>query len=156
MNNKENQYVKLNSIIGIVGLSLVVLLMLAIPWSDTWSESKPLRARQKAEILGYQLIQLYQENLKTSSQENLKNSRSIASVDTDLVEFKPEGLMGLDPWGQPYRYTIQKSGVDQVRVVIWSMGPNQKDDSQESHDANLFSPKLDDIQIVLNLPLGPT
>jgi len=155
MNNKENQHVKLSSILGVLALSLVLLLMLSLPSSAPWNESKALRARQKAEILGYQLVQLYQENLKSSS-DSLKNVRSIASVDTDLVEFKPEGLMGLDPWGQPYRYIIQKAEKDQVRVVIWSMGPNQKDDSEESTDKKLFSPKSDDIQIVLNLPVGPT
>lgn len=156
MKDKQNQQVKISGLIGILTLSLVLLVLLSLPFGSPWSESKSVRARQKAEILGYQLVQLYQENLKNGPTEGNGGGRSIASVDTDLVEFKPEGLMGLDPWGQPYRYIIQRPGKDQVRVVIWSMGPNQKDDSQESSEKKLFSPKSDDIQIVLNLPVGPT
>ncbi len=153
MNSKQNQYVKISGIIGVLGLALILLLMLSMPWNGSWSDSKSLRARQKAEILGYQLLQIYQENLDGSS-ENQKSSRSIASIDSDQVEFKPVGLMGMDPWGQPYHYSIQKSGHDQVRVVIWSKGPDQKDDSQSSSSGeSLFSSKSDDVQIVLNIPI---
>lgn len=127
-----------------------------MPWNGSWSDSKSVRARQKAEILGYQLLQIYQENLDGSS-ENQKSSRSIASIDNDQVEFKPDGLMGMDPWGQPYHYSIQKAGRDQVRVVIWSKGPDQKDDSQRSSAGeSLFSSKSDDVQIVLNIPVDST
>ena len=154
MKTKENQQVKIGNILGVIALFLILLAMVALPWGGYLNESKVLRARSKAEVLGYQLVQIYQENLKKTA-DNLKNSRSIASADTDMVEFKPEGLMGIDPWGQPYKYTIQQLGRDQLRVLIWSTGPNLKDDSSSGNaQKNVSAAESDDVQIVLNIPVS--
>lgn len=154
MKNKENQKVRLSNILGVIFLSLILLILISVPWGTAWNESKVLRARNKAEVLGYQLAQLYQENFKKTL-EGPKGLRNIASTDTDMVEFKPEGLMGIDPWGQPYKYSIQQVSPEQLRVTIWSMGPNLKDDT-EANDPNKsrFLSRTDDIQIVLNIPVS--
>jgi hypothetical protein len=153
MKTKENQQVKTGNILGVIALVLILLIMICLPWGGYFHESKVLRARSKAEVLGYQLAQIYQENLKKTT-ESLKTSRSIAS-DSEMVEFKPEGLMGIDPWGQPYKYIIQQVGSEQLRVLIWSMGPNQKDDSDVADmQKNVSAAKSDDVQIVLNIPVN--
>lgn len=147
--NKENRILKSSGILSFCFLILVFVILFSIPWHQTLVEEKTVKARQKAEVLAYQLVQLYQENLRIIPDLPSNGGRLPASVDTDLVEFRPQGLMGIDPWGHPYEYLLQKNSDNKfIKVTIRSSGPDGKTEAPEGHVVS------DDVRIVLNIPLS--
>lgn len=131
MKTKEKQTFKSSGLLSLVGLMAFSSAIIATPWNRQIQDSKSEIARQKAEVVGYQVVQIYREAAKNSVKSPISSGRGIASVDESQA-FSPEnlrstGTMGVDPWGQPYRYRIlsaDKSG--KVRILVWSTGPNQK------------------------------
>lgn len=113
MNIKENQYVGSSKWMLMLGLGLLVLLLVIAPAGRHAQEAQVVRAKQSAEVLGLQLAQVYNK---------VQKSRGPASAE-DSEEFKGEGLIGLDPWGQPYKYNVLKTDQGIARVVITSDGP---------------------------------
>lgn len=112
-------------------LSLALLVGLAfLPNQHRSQEDLQLKARSQAEILAYQVVQLYRDN-QGSSERNLDSSRSPASVlsrgASEGSRALPisEGLMGRDPWGQAFAYRIQSSESSEGLIVeVSSYGPD--------------------------------
>lgn len=116
MNHKENQYVGSSKWLLLIGLVVLVLMLVVAPVGQHGSEAQIVRAKQNAEVLGLQLVQALGHNSQSSG------SRSPASAE-DGQTFKGEGYIGLDPWGQPYKYNVLKTDQGIARVVITSDGP---------------------------------
>lgn len=134
MNDKEYQSVSVkNSIFPFVGL-LMLLGLAVLPLNHNSQEEKMIKARTKAEVLAYQVAQLYRESLP--AQQGL--GRGPASVDSSLNgEVAAEGLMGQDPWGHAYTYKISPMSDGKLRVEMRSAGPGKTEGHEPSTDVVL-------------------
>lgn len=114
------------------------------PLSLTAPSDKTLRARAKAEVLAYQVAQLYRENVQSSSSSE-SGSMGPAYVRHPATapggSTNSSGLMGRDPWGRPYRYHVHETPEDRLQVEMVSAGPD-----------GVFSvaPDGDDVQLILS------
>lgn len=127
MNNEEKQeFTDKSWVFPLICLTLLVGLAV-FPLGRSSSEEKVVRARAKAEVLAYQVAQLYKESL-VSSEDFTTIGRGPASVRAPIgvpSEATPaEGLMGQDPWGQAYRYRIVAAEDGKVSVEMRSLGPS--------------------------------
>ena len=162
MKNNKIQIVRTSGLIGILALGGLTGVMIFCPWGLDSKETELVRARQKAEVIAYQIVAIYKEAKSDTPAENAPiQRRGLASVQNKidaggiLKEFKNQGSMGMDPWGHPYQYRIVPHGADS-KLVVWSLGPNGNLDTQVlMSDSNevLTTPLLgDDIRVQLPLP----
>lgn len=123
MKTEQNRYVKSSKWMLLVGLTLLVVLLVLTPGGRHSNESRVVRAKQNAETLGFKLTQIYNQE---------KKGRAPASGHEAPEEaFKGEGLIGLDPWGQPYKYNVLKTDQGVARIVVMSDGPPKDPQSQD-------------------------
>jgi hypothetical protein len=154
MKNKENQ--KLSYPYWILGLGfLAVLGFLSMPsWTRQSEEDRVLNAKRHAEVLGYQVFEIYREAAHNSIPAELIGSRSPASmraIGGDVSGMRESGSIGADPWGQPYRYKILSSASEQLKVQIWSAGPNKKFETGDVPGVAADSYTGDDVGIILSM-----
>ncbi|KHD88470.1 MAG: hypothetical protein OM95_08100 [Bdellovibrio sp. ArHS] len=134
MKNEQKQEFKSSGVLALLGLVGFSTAIIATPWNRQIQDSRTELARQKAEVVGYQVIQIYREAAKTTANSHAKSSRIPASVAQETAlspeNIRSTGTMGLDPWGQPYKYRILSGHqAGKIRIVVWSSGPNQKVDT---------------------------
>ena len=134
MNSKENQYVNSAKWMLLLSLTVLIFMLVLVPTGKHANENQIVRARQNAEVLGLQLAQIYTQS---------KSNRGPASASELEGDFKGEGLIGLDPWGQPYKYNILKTDQGVARIVVMSDGPGLTDpQSQSGLNADESSEKI--------------
>jgi len=140
------------SLFGLVTLSLVIISM---PWNRQSQDPQAIQALQKAEVVGYQVVQIYREAAKA---ESASGSRSPASVDSTvpLSQLRTTGTMGMDPWGMPYHYRILSSEKQKIRILVWSSGPNKRVESTSLDNENQPVPRTpnysgDDVGLILTV-----
>jgi type II secretory pathway pseudopilin PulG len=144
----------------ILAASLLGLLgFMAIPsWTRQLDEERIVGARRHAEVLGYQVFEIYNESGRSSAASEVLNSRSPASMRTtggDSMNFREAGSIGIDPWGQPYRYKILSAAKDQLKVQIWSAGPNKAFETEDESGVGADSYTGDDVGVILSLNKRP-
>jgi type II secretory pathway pseudopilin PulG len=158
------QALKTSGIIGMFTMVGLVGVLVFWPWRLDQRSAELVRAKQKAEIVAYQIIQIYKEaQMDFSQPQPAVQKRGLASIKSQpslsagglLKEFKNAGTMGLDPWGHPYQYRIIKIQTG-PRLMVWSTGPNGTLDNQDflSDDPveALATPKRgDDIRVLLSI-----
>lgn len=160
MKNEQLQEVKSSGVLLILGLVGLSLAIVATPWNRQFQDSRVEVALQKAEIVGYQVVQIYREasNSSLSSDKKTRVPASVAPTESGIpVDLRSTGTMGTDPWGAPYRYrilSVDKSG--KVRIVVWSTGPNQKAETAklDDEDATISGQPSyagDDIGVLLSM-----
>lgn len=143
MKRQEDQELKVRSwVFPFLGLALLLTLAF-IPLNRSTPEEKVIRARSKAEILAYQIAQLYRESLAASADPLPTNNRGPASVRAPAAaspaESAPaEGLMGQDPWGHAYNYRIQPDSNGRLHVEMRSPGPNGQLEAEGGDDVVLI------------------
>lgn len=132
MKNEQKQEFKSSGVLALLGLVGFSTAIIATPWNRQIQDSRSETARQKAEVVGYQVVQIYREAAKTTLSEDKGGGRLPASVSEDKglspANLRSTGTMGTDPWGQPYRYRILSAAeqAGKIRILVWSSGPNQK------------------------------
>ena len=162
MKNNKIQIVRTSGLIGVLVLGSLTAVMIFCPWSVDTKEIELVRAQKKAEVLAYQIIEIYKEAKAEAPTENAPiQSRGLASVQSRveaggiLKEFKNQGTMGIDPWGHPFQYKIFPNGSDS-KLIVWSLGPNGSLDNQvlmsDSGQALTAPLQGDDIRVQLALP----
>lgn len=157
MKNKEKQQFRSSGVLTMLGLLGLSGAIIATPWNRSLQDSKSDECRQKAEVVGYQVAQIFREASKARVQKDSVDTRGPASVaPMGLESQRSTGSMGLDPWGQPYKYRILSSTPTHVRIVVWSSGPNKTAETLELDDegtnlANRIAYVGDDTGIVLNV-----
>ena len=162
MKNNKIQMVRTSGLLGILILGGITSLMIFTPWARDTKDLEVLRAQQKAEVIAYQIVEIYKvAKLENSSESAPIQSRGLASVQSSVVaggilkEFKNQGNMGIDPWGHPYQYKIITKG-NASQLMVWSLGPNGNLDNQafmnDSTDALSAPIQGDDIRVQLPLP----
>lgn len=128
MKNQEKQEFKSSGVLTLLGLVGISGLIIATPWNRQVKDSTSENALQKAEVVGYQVVQIYREASRSQSVflDNSSKDRMPASA-APAEPLRTTGTMGTDPWGQPYHYRIlSSSDAPKVRILVWSAGPNQK------------------------------
>lgn len=78
------------------------------------------KVKERAEILGYQVAQIYQDAIKTRPNSSIL-SRNLSSI-SDVPD-KKSGVISLDPWGQPYHFKITDQEDSSIKINVWSDGP---------------------------------
>lgn len=130
-----------------LGVCLVIVLF---PWNYNFKEAGNLRALQGAEVVGYQVVQLYQEAMKVRVAQQLPTqptsssfSRVPASVKSqntlDLSSIRVTGTMGQDPWGRAYHYRFINLDQKNVQILVWSTGPNGSVETPELDDGEDYT-----------------
>lgn len=153
----------MSSLAGLLGL-------LAIPsWSRLRDEDRVINAKRQAEVLGYQVFEIYRDASTPRAPES-SSPRSPASAGTGLevedanaqspeaepVQFREAGSIGNDPWGQPYRYKILDNVGEQMRVQIWSAGPNRSFETKDDPGVAAETYRGDDVGVLLTLNQRPS
>lgn len=135
MKNKQNQEFRSSGLLSLLGLVALAAGIVVMPWNREIQDSRIEMARQKAEVVGYQVAQIYREAAGAEvglAKKSDRNPASVAAVEGFSMEnLRSTGTMGIDPWGEPYRYRIlSATKAGEVRVLVWSLGPNKKADTQ--------------------------
>lgn len=143
MNNEENQQLEDYGMRHMWWVGVFVFVLAMTPLSLTAPSDKNLRAQAKAEVLAYQVAQLYRENVQSSSNQVAFNSagpvhfRHPASIQGGSAG--SSGVMGRDPWGRPYKYSVQETPDSQLQVEMASAGPDGVfSDTDDSDDIRLM------------------
>lgn len=123
MKNEQKQALRSSGVLSFFGLLIAITAIIATPWNRQMKSSDIDLARQKAEVLGYQVAQIYRE---ATNQKEVPGNNSQGRLPAS-ESFRSTGTMGADPWGEPYYYRIIQTGrADTIRVLVWSSGPNKK------------------------------
>lgn len=157
MKNKENQQFKSSGLLLVLALVGLAVFVALTPWDSASKLGKKGTAKQKAEVVGYQILQNYRSTVTHSASSIEVQARGIASESTPVEGiFKKEGAIGLDPWGQPFSYRVHESakGPKKSLLIVWSKGEDGIDDSHsELYSASDITEKThflnDDIGVIM-------
>lgn len=158
--SKNYSMLKSSRTLNALGLGIIALGFVIWPINDFVRQDKSGMARRKAEILSYQLAQLYQENSNSDQTQtqnlSLRGPASVSPSNEQLVEFKSEGLLGSDPWGQAFEYKILNVDEKAIRLQIRSAGPDHKFSSAKVFESDSISQNRndDDLTMVYQVPLA--
>lgn len=159
MKNEKKQEFKSSGVLTLLGLVGFSASIIAAPWNRQNHDSEVELALQKAEVVGYQVVQIYREAAKVSGMPSGNSGRVPASVgpEATLENLRTTGTMGNDPWGQPYHYRILSAEKNKpIRILVWSTGPNKKSDTPDLENETRALPTQptysgDDIGVVLSM-----
>ena len=137
-------------LVSFVVLGLLIFKVLA----GGQKGNKTVNLQERAQVIGLQVMQIYfdQRQMMHQAPAQLKTTggRDIASVPAAEVSigFPLEGVMGVDPWGNPFQYKIKEATYpgETARILIYSKGENS------SHMAEVS----EEYDLVLDLPIPAT
>lgn len=160
MNSEKKQEFKSSGVLTLLGLVGFSLSIIASPWNHSVHDTDTEAALQKAEVVGYQVVQIYREAAKNSgapaASRGGRNPASVAPAPS-LDGLRTTGTMGTDPWGQSYHYRVLSAEhTKNIRILVWSSGPNGKIETADldNEDKKLTAqPQYegDDIGVVLSM-----
>jgi type II secretory pathway pseudopilin PulG len=157
MKNKENRGLSYKNILFVSSFAGLMGFMAVPSWTKHRDEDRVLNAKRQAEVLGYQVFEIYREAARNTRQEalNLRAPASVEPVEAEALKFRDAGSIGADPWGQPYRYKILSSVGEQIKVQIWSAGPNKIFETDDKPGVAAESYTGDDVGVVLTVNHRP-
>jgi hypothetical protein len=128
-NSKENQSFKSFDVIAIVVLLVLGIFFYTNPFNNNSDKESVKNSKSKAEILGYQIAQIYRDQLLEETQTSKRGPASAK------VDFKKEGLIGSDASGKPFKYKILEEGPNTLRVILTNKNDNDSsiNDSENVH-----------------------
>lgn len=111
-------------------LTLVAAIVITVPILLKQSSARAQEvASKKAEEICETLFEDVQ--MQVRSFEQSQEVRSIASVSSKALSW--EGVVSVDPWGNPYHYRILKDMYGKpTHLVVWSLGSNSRQDTGET------------------------
>ncbi|WP_413583173.1 hypothetical protein [Bdellovibrio sp. HCB288] len=162
MKHEKKQEFKSSGVLTLLGLVGFSATIIASPWNQSAQDAETKAALQKAEVVGYQVVQIYREATKVSALPKVSSGgrlpASVAPAAEPLDSLRETGTMGTDPWGQPYHYRVLPNAErsSNIRIVVWSSGPNSKVESKALEDENTKvtgQPSFggDDVGVVLSM-----
>lgn len=161
MKTKEKQKLSYKNAIFMFSLAGLLGFMAVPSWTRQRDEDRVVSAKRHAEVLGYQVFEIYREAARNTRPE-VTNSRapaSVSPVEADSMKFRDAGSIGNDPWGQPYRYKILSANLQRadepMKVQIWSAGPNKVFETDDKPGAAAESYIGDDVGLVLSMSSRP-
>lgn len=108
--SKENQQFRSFDVIAIMVLLGLGIFFYSYPFNQHSDQANVKNSKDKAEILSYQIAQIYRDKILESNQ-----GRGPAS---EKQSFKSEGVIGEDALGRPFKYRVQEEGSNKLRVII--------------------------------------
>ncbi|WP_413586020.1 hypothetical protein [Bdellovibrio sp. HCB274] len=162
MKHEKKQEFKSSGVLTLLGLVGFSATIIASPWNQSSQDVQTKAALQKAEVVGYQVVQIYREATKVSATPKVASGgrlpASVAPVSEPMDSLRETGTMGTDPWGQPYHYRVLPSAEhnSNIRIVVWSSGPNSKVESKDLENEEMKivgQPSFggDDVGVVLSM-----
>lgn len=150
----KNQDLKSSSLFVVIGLFILCSAIVTRPWSRNSDVRTSVIAVQKAEVVGYQIAELYRGTAAGGGGKN--SDRGPASIKSEPIEIRETGTVGKDPWGGAYHYRLFDAAESQIKIVVWSLGPNQKVDTLEldNEEKKLAGQPIyqgDDLGVVLTI-----
>jgi len=155
MKTEEKRHFSYKNLVFVASLAGLFSFIAVPSWNRQREEDRLINAKRQAEVLGYQVFEIYREASQAVATAAL-NSRSPAAMRTnggDVLNFRDAGSIGNDPWGQPYRYKILSHAGEPLKVQIWSAGPNQAFETEDLPGTAADSYVGDDVGVVL--AMGP-
>lgn len=136
-------------VVLVLSIFAVILISAPIIYSSTG-----LQKQKKADNESMKLGQILQNDLNSYITARSQQRRQIASA-TESKRGQFEGVIGEDPWGNPYFYKTQRDiyGKPQY-LIIWSKGANLKQDTEDAAlklVGDKFELKGDDIGHIISL-----
>jgi hypothetical protein len=143
MNNEQKQGFRTLSLASL----FLILAISSIALSPLWKSQNETDLKQagiKAEALAYQVLE---------GRKSISRGPASTSYLNQLAQ--DEGVIGLDPWGRPYRFRIFGGGEQEpTKVLVWSMGPDGRADTEMEQMEVLKTPVPfvgDDLGVVVSL-----
>lgn len=134
MKNSEIQVVRTSGAIVSIFLMILCGTVLFAAWARETGQEERQKALKKAEVVGYQIAQLFRESAEKDLTVSSVGTRMPASA-VAPDEFRRVGTMSLDPWGQPYQYRLLTTDPKgPMKVLVWSAGPNKTIESSHLKD----------------------
>lgn len=157
MKTKENRKLSYKSLVFMSSLAGLIGVLAVPIWSRQREQDQMVTAKRYAEVLGYQVFEIYREATKNATEEapEFRGPATADSAQAAAPYFHEAGNIGSDPWGQPYRYKLLSQSGDQMRVRIWSAGPNKLFETHDPTDARVESYIGDDVGVVLSMHSRP-
>lgn len=142
MINEQKQGLRSFSILSLFAIIALSASALTPMWKSE-ETTRSLQAIHKAEGLAYQIF----EGRRSAS-------RGPASVGSMNHLNQEKGEIGQDPWGNHYRFRIFGGESDASRVLVWSAGPNGRQETDEeqvekNRAASIPQLKGDDVGVVV-------
>ena len=123
-NTNTNQYVKYIGWVASV-LTVFVIALSFRPFVGGEKRELYQQSFQRAESLAYQLLQIHTEYQKNISNPNRGPASEASSV--DWSQWRAEGEIGRDPWGDPYSYRLIRSDSGSLQMIqVWSKNNPEK------------------------------
>lgn len=145
MNDQENQTLEIKYLFLVISFSGLLGFIFLPSWNRLRSEDKVVSTQRQAEVLGYQVFEIYREA------SSPRGPASVESQSEESAEGRESGSIGADSWGQPYRYKILKVSRDLLKVQIWSAGPNKDFETPDKPGVAADHYSGDDVGIVLSM-----
>lgn len=159
MKTKENQKLSYKNLVFMSSLAGLMGFMAIPSWTRQRDEDRVVNAKRHAEVLGYQVFEIYREAARNTHPATASSSSrapaSAAPVEGESLNFREAGSIGNDPWGQPYRYKILSAQGAQMKVQIWSAGPNKLFETDDKAGVAAESYTGDDVGVVLSMSHRP-
>lgn len=152
MNNNQKQQIKISSFLVLCVCFSALLVFLSQRHEGQKDQTLTYKALKRVDIYAKRLIEnkFLEEEIVGSD----KTRRSLAS--TVYKKEKLDGLVGLDPWGHPFKYFVKKDAkkTNQGLLIVWSKGPDNKlDTSNDQIAENHTSFNGDDFGKVIKFSL---
>jgi hypothetical protein len=113
---------------SVVGLVLGVGLLVFSIVTNAMTSQNGVKAEIEAQRLALQImgggLQYTNANLDS------RDVRGPANIVAEGLEVR--GRLGMDPWGQPYYYRVYTETDGKKSVVVYSSGPDQRPETDES------------------------
>lgn len=117
-------------------LMILVVGITVLPLGLQSRDNKTEQTLVLAEKIGTQVVAIYRDALQAGA-EDRRFPASVAKGGLRGLkeEFRSTGTTGKDPWGTPFQYRlISEDDSGNVRILVWSAGPNKKIESFELLD----------------------
>lgn len=151
MKTEQKQGFSSFDIVTIV-LSMLVVILISAPIIYSSSGVEKIEKAQEDLV---QFGQILQQDLKQYISSLKQAKRSIASVQMQK-RGRFEGVIGEDPWGNPYFYKTQRDAYGKPEyIIVWSKGANLEQDTPDielrSSPKGQFRLKGDDLGHIIAL-----
>lgn len=124
----ENQSFKTMDVLYVFSVMVAVGALVFSLFTQSQAQKPEDQVRRIAENISSQLIALNPSRQQETNTTNLGTSRNPASVGgRSAHKLGPEGLIGEDPWGRPFRYKfVESATAGWSHLIVWSGGPDAR------------------------------
>lgn len=130
---EKHKFTTFDSVTVLGLLSAVIILVLGIVTNATLDQ-KPRRAKARTKQLAMQILvggfstsKIELVNLSAKNERGAAKDTVVSRVPANESQFslKPEGQLGVDPWGIAYHYSIAQTDSGRTIVMVASSGPDK-------------------------------